>query len=184
MACISALTPRLSWALCPQGAGIYYTQPTFMWNSNIALLMRFPITEAIPKGQRVTRAEFTLWPQYIGGTAEAHIHMRRILAEWGNGVCHQYRMVHPRKLEWASPGGRGASTDRANKSSAVFKVVKLVEQSVDITEDVELWYTGAVPNRGWILTIEGDNHHLYLPSPYPSGANAKYWKLQITYEPR
>ena len=100
-------------------------------------------------------------------------------------MCHKYRMVHPQKLEWAEPGGRGNSTDRATKSSAVFKIAdKMAEHTVDVTEDVEFGIHGTVANRGWIFTMENDAT-LYLPSPYaPYGGSGQRWKLMITFEPK
>jgi hypothetical protein len=56
---------------------------------------------------------------------------------------------------------------------------------VDVTEDVELWYTNAVSNRGWILAIENQSGPFYSPSPYsPRYNSGKRWKLQITFEPQ
>jgi hypothetical protein len=182
MAALSALAPRLSWAMHRANDGVYNSQNTLYWSTNIAVLMRFPFKDLIPRDQRITKAELTIAPSYIAGVPEVHV--RRILADWGTGVCHKYRMVHPQKLEWAEPGGRGISTDRANKSSAVFKIAKVAEQTVDLTEDVELWYTGAVPNRGWIFVMENDAH-VYLPSPAePCGGGGKQWKLMVTFEPK
>lgn len=182
MAAISALAPRLSWVMGPTPA-IFKTQPALFWEGRIALLMRFPVKDYIPRDQRVTKADLTIAPSYLLGKPE--IHVRRILAEWGTGVCHQYRMTHPQKLEWTQPGGRGNSTDRASKDSAVFKLAKTGEHTVDVTEDIELWYTGAAANRGWIFTLEPLGYHTYVPSPYsPRQGGAKLWKLQITFEPQ
>ena len=183
MAGISAQAPRLSWALAVPSPNVYNSQSVLYWGSGITLLMRFPIADVIPKGQRVTRAELTFAPHYLEGTPE--IHVRRILVDWGGGVCHQYRMVYPQKLEWNQPGGRGASTDRANKISGSVKIPKIGEYTIDLTEDVELWYTGAVPNRGWILTQENEGQRAYVASPYGHyGGSARQWKLQITFEPK
>jgi hypothetical protein len=183
MASISANAPRLSWAMGPGSGGIFNSQPHLYWDPKIALLMRFPINDLIPKGQRITKAELTTGPNYISGTA--NIQVRRLLAEWGTGVCHEYRMTYPKKVEWSQPGGRGATTDRAAKDSAVFKFTKIGEQSVDVTEDIELWYTGGAANRGWIFTHESNTGTVYLPSPYsPQVGGAKLWKLQITFEPQ
>lgn len=185
MACISANLPRLSWAMIQHAPGVVNTQPQIHFGGKQALLMRFPITDIIPKGQRITKAEFTIAPTYMGG-ASASVHVRRLVAEWGTGVCHEYRMTHPQKVEWAQPGGRGAATDRANKDSAVFKITKAGEYTVDVTEDLELWYTGGTVNRGWILTLERDGEIIYLQSPYTVGylGGGKSWKVQITFEPQ
>jgi hypothetical protein len=184
IAAISAHAPRLSWVMLPPSNGVFNTQPQLQWYSKIAVLMRLPFNEIIPKGQRVTKAELTLTPTYLAG-GEPKVHVRRILAEWGAGVCHQYRIAHPEKIEWTQPGARGAATDRAAKDSAVFKWAKIAPQTVDLTEDVELWYTGAAANRGWILTMDTDGQHVYMPSPYaPHTSGGKQWKWQITYEPQ
>jgi hypothetical protein len=184
MASISSAAPRLSWVgNPPRDTGIFGYDATYYWESRMTLLMRFPLKDLIPKGQRVTKAELTIAPTYIAGTPE--IHVRRILTEWGTGVCHHYRMTYPDKLAWAQAGCRGNATDRANKDSAVFKFAKVGPQTVDLTEDVELWYTGGAANRGWVFTMDTEGTHAYLPSPnYPLAAGAKQWKLQITFEPQ
>lgn len=185
MACISANAPRLSWAMINAAPGVFNAQPQFQFSSKQALLIRFPITEIVPKEHRITKAEFSIAPNYLAGAA-AHVHVRRLVAEWGTGVCQQFRMTHPQKLEWAQPGGRGAGTDRSAKDSAVFKIAKIGEHTVDVTEDVELWYTGGAVNRGWILTLEKDGEHIYLPAPYTSvqHGGGKAWKMQLTFEPK
>ncbi len=180
MACISALVPRLSWAMGGDNK-INNAHGTLYFNSNTALFLRFPIKDLIPKGQRITKAELTIAPNYIAGIPE--INVRRLLAEWGSGVCYQYRMTYPQKIEWSQPGARGNSSDRANKNSATFKFSKVGEQTADVTEDIELWYTGASPNRGWIFTMDINNWAYFL-SPYsPQSGGSKTWKLQISFEP-
>jgi hypothetical protein len=112
------------------------------------------------------------------------MHLRRVLAEWGPGVCHLYRMTVPKKVAWAQPGGRGGATDLANKESASVLVQALGEYTLDVTEDVELWYTGGAANRGWCFWQEGA-YAIYFPPPYnPHGVSAKSWKLRITFEPQ
>jgi hypothetical protein len=183
MAIINPKAPRLSWAAYETVPGVYNSQPAMHWVQPMAILMRFPIDKHVPKGQRITKAELTISADYVAGKPQ--ITVRRLVAQWGTGVCHQYRMTHPQKLEWAQPGGRGAATDRANKDTAIFKVPAAGAHTVDVTEDIELWYTGAAPNRGWILTKETDGDIIYMPSPYsPATAGAKTWKLQITFEPQ
>ncbi|MBI2805817.1 MAG: hypothetical protein HYX68_12630 [Planctomycetes bacterium] len=184
MASISAHAPRLSWAMGPPTtAGIFNTQPALYWESKIAVLLRIPVKDLIPKGQRITKAELTIGPTYISGTA--NIQVRRLLADWGTGVCHTHRMTFPKKLEWTQPGGLGGATDRAAKDSAIFKITKVGDHTVDVTEDIELWYTGAVKNRGWIFTHDNNLGIVYVPSPYaPHAGGAKTWKLQITFEPK
>ena len=72
---------------------------------SVALIERHVSPQQIPKGQRVTKAELTLQVQHVDG--KARLRLRRLQAEWGAGVCHQYRMVHPKKLEWSQPGAQG-----------------------------------------------------------------------------
>jgi len=176
LAIISEAQPNLSWVPAQMGPGIYETWVQVHLFPNMSALLRFPL-DKIPKGQRITKAEFSFPVGYIASTKE--VHLRRMVAEWGTGVCHNYRMVFPKKLEWAKPGGRGITSDRANKTSAVLKLEKLGVYTADMTEDVELWYTGAVPNRGFVVSIE--DGAIYMSSFYPNGAE---WKLQITYEPQ
>jgi hypothetical protein len=179
LAFLSAKAPRLSWA-GELGTGIWFTEPSLHIWPDTSVLMRFSLTQ-IPKGQRITKAELSFSTEYVAGNP--HLSVRRLLAEWGHGVCYQYRMTFPQKVEWAKPGGLGASTDRAAKDSAVFKVEKTGEHTVDVTEDVELWYTGATANRGWILAIENNSGPLYVTPPYTRAGGSKTWKLTITFEP-
>lgn len=181
IACISASVPRMSWAPIQHGPGIFDTAQQLQFRPGMALLIRFPL-DTLPVGQRIVKAELSLHVQYAGGTSRLQV--RRLLAEWGLGVCHQYRRTHPDKVEWSQPGGRGAGTDRAARDSALFVLKEVGDYSVDVTEDVELWYTGGAANRGWILTGENEQATVYLASPYsPNTGHAKQWKLQITFEP-
>jgi hypothetical protein len=177
MAVISEQAPRLSWAPIQMSPGVY-TNHQLQWHPHMTVLIRFPI-EQIPKGQNITKAELTMPTEYIGG-GKPQVNVHRILTEWGAGVCHQYRLVYPKKVEWDKPGCRGVASDRANKVSAVFRIDKVGDQTVDVTGDVELWYTAAVPNRGWILNLE-EGGIIYAPTLHPRGIR---WKLQITYEPK
>ena len=181
IAVLSAKAPRLSWACCQLAPGVSDTAHQLQMYQDMALLMRFPM-ERIPKDQRITKAELTLKANHVDNNP--HLHMRRLLAEWGPGVCHLYRTTQPRKIEWKEAGARGVTTDRANRESAVFNIPSAGEYTKDVTEDIELWYTGAVANRGWIFTLDS-GFSLSLPSPYsPATASGKEWKLRITYEPK
>src|SRR5262249_51407615 len=139
----------------------------------------FPI-DKIPKGQRITRAELML-PVLLTSAGEHKLHVRRILADWGPGVCYQYRATRPKKVGGKEAGARGAATDRAPQASAVGRVSGPGEVVVNLTEDVELWYTGAGANHGWIVTCEDPNILIRLGSPIGIGKGG--WKLRITYEP-
>ncbi len=184
MAVTSAKAPRASWASMLSAQGVLNAEGQIQLFVDMSILLRFPVEKAIPKDQRITKAELTLEANYLAGNL-TEIHVRRLLAEWGTGVCHQYRLTYPKKIEWAQPGGRGGNTDRTNKDTGIFKIPKVGEYTIDVTEDVELWYTGAVVNRGWILTMEENTGPVYLYAPYgPHHGGAKKWKLQITYEPK
>ena len=50
---------------------------------------------------------------------------------------------------------------------------------MNVTQDVELWYSGAAPNRGWLLTFDS---YSILISPTHMAERSK-WELRITYEP-
>jgi hypothetical protein len=181
IAVLSPVAPRVSWGVTRHAAGVFDTTHQLQLYQNTTLLIRFPL-DKIPKGQRITKAELTFKAEYKDGEPKAQL--RRVLAEWGPGVCHLYRMTYPKKVEWAQPGGRGGATDIASKVTATVLVQALREYTVDVTEDVELWYTGAAANRGWSLW-QDTAYALYLPSPYnPHSDSARLWKLRITYEPQ
>jgi hypothetical protein len=178
MAFIQAAHPRWSWGgydvtTSAQSTALFYMYP------DRAFLIAFPI-DKIPKGQKILKAElsFTSGLQTPG---EQKIHLRRILAPWGAGVCWQYAAVRPKPVEWKQPGARGAGTDRAAKASAVARTSEAGEKVVNVTEDVELWYTGASANHGWMLTMDDPDVYIVLNSPLWSGRGS--WKLRITYEP-
>jgi hypothetical protein len=178
MAAICADAPRLSWAGYVTATGVY--DATYLdLVANRAFLIRFPV-DRVPKGQRITKAELML-PVTLLSAGEQKLHVRRLMAEWGAGVCHQYRMTRPNKVEWKQPGARAATTDRAPRDSAVAKVAAVGEQVINLTEDVELWYTGAGANHGWIFTVEDTDVLVRLGSPI--GAGKGQWKLRIIYEP-
>ncbi len=182
MAIISALAPRLSWAGVAHGPYVYDSGPQAYLLPKKAILIRFPL-DKIPKDQRILKAELVIQPTYVAGAAK--IQVRRLLADWGTGVCHDFARTWPKKVEWSQPGGRGALTDRANKDSALIPIHLRGEHTAEVTEDVELWYTGGAPNRGWIMNLENDLGAVYLGSPHnPSQGTGKTWKLIITYEPQ
>jgi hypothetical protein len=181
MAILSAKIPRSSWIATHVTTGGYNAEPTLHFYADMAILMRFPLDQ-VPKGQRIVKAELSLYAEYAPNPSDLSV--RRLLADWGHGTSHQYRMTFPKKVEWDKPGGRGAATDRAARDTAMFKVNKAGDHAVDVTADVDLWYTGATANRGWILTIE-NGVSFYASAPYsPHYMVGKRWKLQITFEPQ
>src|SRR5262249_45588802 len=145
VAVISAQEPRLGWAGYMAAPGIFATYTQLNLYPHHAILVRFPL-DKIPKDQRITKAEWTIPSSYVAG-AKPQLSVHRLLAEWDTGVCHQYRQAFPKKLEWTVAGAKGVASDRANQVSAVFRYDKAGSQTVDVTQDIELWYTGAVPNR-------------------------------------
>ena len=181
MAVTAPQAPRASWAATRLAPGVLDTAHQLQLYQGMTFLLRFPL-DKIPKGQRITKAELTLKADFKDG--EPKLLLGRVLADWGPGVCHLYCRTLPKRIEWAQPGGRGSATDVANKPSATVKVGALGEYTLDVTEDVELWYTGAAVNRGWALWQEG-GYAVYFPSPYnPHSGSGKQWKLRITYEPQ
>lgn len=179
MAAIAAEAPRMSWAGYEASAGVFSGIFLDLYPTTRSFLIRYPI-DRIPKGQKITKAEWVI-PATLSSAGEQRLYVRRIIGEWGAGVCHDYRMTRPKKVEWNTPGGRGASKDRALKPSAVVRINGVGEYPINVTEDVELWYTGAAANNGWTVNLEDENSWVRLISPVhtPRGS----WKLQITFEP-
>jgi hypothetical protein len=168
MAVISEDTPNLSWAMYESSTSVW-SNYVMQLTSKRAVLVRYPL-DKIPKGQRITSAEWVVPLTYIAGTP--HWHLRRVLVDWGIGVCHKYRLTYPKKVKWSKPGARGISSDRALKPTAKAKLTE------------ELWYSGGAANNGWILSEENDGiTQISGPlSPWVSGKGK--WKLRITYEPK
>lgn len=181
MAVISPDAPALSWAAHEYPPGVSTTKYTLPLKAGKSFLIAFPLA-AVPKGQRITRAELVVPVASLDGGAR-RVTVRRVLGDWGAGVNHKYRRQLPKKVEWTKPGAASAS-DLAAKPTAVLKVESTGEKAVNVTEDVELWYSGAAGNNGWAFTVEEQASSLQLFSPlstYPNGMGA--WKLRITYEP-
>lgn len=137
-------------------------------------LLRYSLDQ-IPKGQRITRAEWTI----AHNVSSSNVNVWRVLADWGLGACFQYRATVPKKLEWSVAGARGKSTDRATNPTATGQFVNGQLLTVNVTQDVEMWYNGAAPNRGWLITFDGG---ALLHSATHGGHRYK-WQLTITYEP-
>jgi len=180
MAAISADAPRMSWAATVYGAGFEYSNHFIDLTPRQAFLIRYPL-ESIPRGQRITKAELIVPYAQVSPAGGARVQMRRLLQEWGAGVSHQLRMIRPQRSEWHTPGARGLGQDRAGEATATATFKGMGEQTFNVTEDVELWYAGAAPNNGWIVSAEDQDAFVRLRSPfygYP-----KSWKLRITFEP-
>jgi hypothetical protein len=183
MAVIDAKAPRLSWANYQLDRGIFTNQYHLNLSGERAFLICFPIDQ-IPKEQKITKAELLVPMMYLDG--EQRLQLRRIVGDWGAGVSHQYRMIRPEKKEWAKPGVADTKLDAVPSTFLRLSgpIRGTTEKTVNVTEDVELWYSGAAANHGWRISHELEGSLLYLLSPvssYPYGHNP--WKLRITYEP-
>ena len=179
MAVIVPQAPRASWAMYELGAGEFSTMLLDM-KVERSFLIRYPL-DRIPVGQRITRAEWIVPVSLVAPAGEHRLHVRRLVGEWGTGVSHLYRMQRPKVVPWGAPGAASTKTDRAAQASAIVKIDGPGEQTVNVTEDVELWYTGAAANQGWIITVEDPTSLIRLNSPLWTGQGT--YKLRITYEP-
>jgi hypothetical protein len=179
MAVISPQAPRSSWAATEIGPG-EFSSILLDLRAERAFLVRFPL-DRIPAGQRIARAEWIVPVDLISSTGEVKLHVRRLLGDWGSGASYDFRTQRPKPVAWSQPGAKGVSTDRASQPSAVVKVPGPGELTINVTEDVELWYTGVAENQGWIVTVEDPAALVRLGSPLWTG-QGKY-KLRITYEP-
>jgi len=178
VAAIAAEAPRLSWAGSEIAAGSYMVRYIDVMPTR-SFLICYPL-ERIPKGQKITSAEWVI-PVMLTNAGEQKLHVRRIVGNWGAGVCHTYRAVLPEKIPWSTPGAKGSAIDRALQSSGVAHVTGAGNITLNVTDDVQLWYTGAVANQGWILNVEEPRGMVRLHSPLVQGRG--HWKLRITYEP-
>lgn len=178
MAICHADAPRVGWGI-PLGGPAFNSHTQLTMASNMTVLLRYPL-DKIPKDQKILKAEWTIPYGYTAGVKQ-RLYARRILADWGTGACHDYRMTFPKKVPWGAPGARAANTDRAAKTTAIFEMLNSGESTADVTEDVDLWYTGAARNRGWVLTLDDTGSLVYLTAPYPPAPSS--WRLTITFEP-
>ena len=169
--CKSGQQPFDQWIFYWRGA---WRSP--ITSASTSYLLRYSFDQ-IPKGQRITHAE---WVIPASGAAACTVHVWRVTAEWGIGACHQYRMTWPKRLEWSVAGARGKSVDRATNPTGSGKFTPATPQlTINVTQDVELWHSGASPNRGWLLTFDAAS--TILVSPTHTGR--QQWQLRITYEP-
>lgn len=178
MAYIQEVAPRWGWGGYPT-TSTTQSNAQFYLTPDRAAFICFPL-DRIPKGQKIVKAELSFTVVLQSG-GEQRVHLRRIIAPWGPGVCWQYRAVRPKREEWTKPGARGAGTDRALKPSAILRTTEIGVKTVNVTEDVELWYTGSASNQGWMLNIEDPDVTMAIQAPFLGGRGS--WKLRITYEP-
>jgi hypothetical protein len=179
MAAIVPEAPLAGWAGYASAEGAWSTVYIDL-RPGTAFLMRYPLDQ-IPKGMKITNAELMIQVYYLY-SAEPRFYAWRMLQEWGVGACYTYRTQRPQKAEWAGEGARGSGTDRATRPTVVLPLPTPGEKVINVTQDVELWYTGAAPNHGWMFTAEDAEAHIRLDSPLWN-ARGK-WKLRITYEPQ
>ena len=172
-AALSETNVRNGWA-CYNYDNTRYINSAAGGGPGTCYLLRYSLDQ-IPKGMRITRAEWTI----AHNVASTTVHVWRVLPEWGIGACFQYRTTYPKKQEWSVAGVRGKSTDRATNPTASGTFVNGQLLTVNVTQDVEMWYTGAAPNRGWLITFDG---FALLHSPTHGGHRHK-WQLTVTYEP-
>jgi hypothetical protein len=171
--------PRYSWLAYEDPVGFFRNAPVRFTTSR-SMLLHCPL-DKIPSGQHITYAELSVPVSWFKPTP-ARLYIWRVLAEWGVGVSHKYRMVRPRKVEWVVPGAKGNSSDRTTKPTTVVRVNENGEKNVNLTEDVEIWYTGMAPNYGWMFSVEDPDTEIQIPSPILDGRST--WELRITYEPQ
>ena len=181
IAVIASDAPRLSWAGLHGRSG-YTTNVLALYNTDsrkTAFLIAFPL-DHIPDDKRITSATLSMYC-VLWGQDKPRVEVRRIIGDWGDGVCHLYRRTHPEKVKWTKPGATGIGTDRARRATGLVQLSEeLGEFSLNVTEDVELWYWQGVPNNGWIVTLETKGEaRFYSPTHNPGS-----WKLDVTYEPR
>lgn len=179
MAAISSDAPKMSWAAVPNGNGEFGNHQVDLTPKS-SFLIRYPL-EKIPPKQRITKAEWVVPYAQVHPPTGVKMQVRRLLKDWGSGVSHQYRMIRPQRLEWHTPGAMGLGQDRAVKATASASIKGMGEHTFNVTEDVELWYSGAAPNYGWQLATDEQMSWFRAQSPFWQGPKA--WKLRITYEP-
>jgi hypothetical protein len=178
MAQIAEEAPRSSWASAEVGTGVFVNSIIDL-TPNRAFLIRFPIDE-IPKDQKITKAELSFGVSLAPN--EQKIQVRRIIGSWGAGVSWQYRRTGAKKLEWAAPGAKSGGKDRVTKPTATARASGATEITLNLTEDVELWYAGAAKNEGWLFSVDAPDGFVRMTSPTWTAAGS--WKLRITYEPK
>ena len=179
MAFLSEAAPRHSWAMWERKPGMFDTGAVALV-PNRALLIEFPF-EKIPAGQRIAHAELVVHVATYAGS-EPRFYLWRMVNDWGSGACWDYRTTWPKPVPWVKPGGRGQSSDRATRPTVIHRLLATQDNTINVTEDVALWYTGAAKNHGWMLTVEDPGVFVQLVPPSDT-AYMPSWRLRITYEP-
>jgi hypothetical protein len=178
LAVIAVEAPRMGWAANEVGPGQFATDNLLLRQGN-AVLIRVPL-DRIPRGQRITKAEWILRVTYVYQN-EPQLYAWRLIGDWGAGACHDFRTTQPKAVKWTEPGARGTASDRADEPTAVVTARSNEDVRVNVTRDVELWYTGGAPNAGWMFSVEQDVQVRLNP---PAFTTRGTWKLRVTYEPK
>ena len=179
MAGIDEAAPRQGWAMHESSTGVY-TNSVLRLQAKRRFLFRFALDE-IPKDQRIAHAELILPMNWLAGN-EPRFYLWRVLADWGPGACWDYASQIPKKTEWTRKGASGPSSDRATRPTDIIRLTQVEEITINVTEDVALWYSGRAPNRGWMLSVEDPGVQVQFVSPAWGGGSQ--WKLRLTYEPK
>lgn len=180
MAFLSEEGPRQSWAAREISAGIFVNDRLDLDNSR-SVLIRYNL-DVIPPQQRIAHAEWVIPIESRRPSTGARLFVWRMLADWGAGAGHRYRLTVPDEpIPWALPGARGNSSDRATRPTSVVQPTDHDEQVLTVTEDVELWYSGVSPNRGWMIAVEDPTVEIHMPTPM--NLDPFQWVLRVTYEP-
>ena len=178
LAAIAPEAPRLGWATYEPAPGMFGNSLLYL-RPRVSLLIRVPL-DRIPAGSRITKAEWVIRVS-AASPADARLYIWRILGEWGAGACYDYRTTKPEPVKWNEPGARGTASDRAEEPSALAACKSNQDVTLNVTEDVELWHSGAAANEGWMFTVEEEASLSLLPPAYTTRGS---WKLRITYEPQ
>lgn len=179
MAAIAAEAPRHSWAAGTYDTGVFSASQVDLQGGR-GFLIRYPL-DVIPPGQRIMNAQWRL-PVIEAEPEESRLYIWRLLGEWGAGVSYLNRRAGGEEEPWAKPGARANSVDRSGRPTAVIKPTDPQELTINVTRDIELWYSGLGRNHGWLLSIEDDTTAVSLESPFWEGMDL--WELRITYVPR
>ena len=172
--------PRQGLALQPWGAS-FYSVGQVLLTQDRSMMLRFAL-DKIPADHRIAHAELVVPVRAVSGN-EPRFYLWRTVANWGPGVCWKYqRVVKDTPVPWAREGARGIGMDRAAQPTDVLRLTNPQDIVVNVTEDIDLWHSGAAPNRGWMFTVEDPDVVVNLWSPIWDGVDR--WKLRVTYEPK
>lgn len=170
--------PQASWIGSNASQGVYTTNVIDMTPGR-RLLIQYPLGQ-IPNGQRIVSAQWII-PVTHAPFDSHRLFVWRLLQPWGLGVNLTQRTQVPKPVPWSSPGADAPGVDRAITPTATIRISGVQEYVIDVTQDVELWYTGVAPNYGWVMALDEGNRLVRLASPLYSTPSV--FTLRITYEP-